>query len=210
MKKDIFKQKITLILKDGSEKMMKIGDAFDFLSRDERYEDLTDMEVYKCITKEGVLDLKSLEAIKKSKYVDFSSEAPQVLHFYGRKNEIGKLNRWLEEKGGHNIIFIHGMAGIGKTTLAAKLIDSYRESKHLFWHDFHELDTLRGVLLKIADFLTELGNDHLELFLRTRTSLDAHEIIRILGKSIRKIDTIIVFDDFQKSMMRLGNSLFIS
>jgi tetratricopeptide (TPR) repeat protein len=91
------------------------------------------------------------------------------------------------------------MAGIGKTTLAAKLIEDYRNSKHLFWHEFHEMDAIRGILLKLAGFLTKLGDDHLELFLRTRTGYDHYEISRILEKSIKKLDTILIFDDFQKS-----------
>lgn len=161
--------------------------------------DITQLDIGRFTSHEGILDVNLLKKEKRKKYVDATLGVPKITHFFGRVEEINKLRTWIGEKGEHNIIFIHGMAGIGKTTIAAKLIEDYRNSKHLFWYEFHQMDTLRGVLFKLADFLTEFGNDHLEMFLRTRSSYDINEISKIIGKSIRKMNAILVFDDFQKS-----------
>jgi tetratricopeptide (TPR) repeat protein len=61
------------------------------------------------------------------------------------------------------------------------------------------LDTLRGVLFKLAGFLSRMGYDHLEMYIRTRTRLDYYEVSRILKKSIGEIDAVLIFDDFHKS-----------
>lgn len=198
LKKRMKKMQIKMIGINGAPQKMGLNEAIDYLI-DAGISDVNKLDICKFTSAEGVLYIKELEKSRKERYIDFTERVPKITHFFGREEELNKLNEWIADKEKHNIIFIHGMAGIGKTTLAAKLIEDYQESKHLFWHDFNELDTLRGILLKLGDFLTELGNNHLELFMRTRTSLDFHEISRILGKSIGKLDAIIIFDDFQKS-----------
>jgi tetratricopeptide (TPR) repeat protein len=44
-----------------------------------------------------------------------------------------------------------------------------------------------------------MGYDHLEIYLRTRTSYDYYEISKILGESMGDIDALLIFDDFHKS-----------
>lgn len=199
LKNDLSNLEVTVKRADGASKMMPLKNIIPYLEKEKICSDITELEVYKIISKDRIFDIEQLKIIRNMKIVDFSAEAPMVLRFFGRKREIAALKKWVADEKGHNIIFVHGMAGIGKTTLAAKLIESYRQSKHLFWHNFHDLDTPRGILLKMAKFLSELGHDHLEMHLRTRTSLDYHEVSGILGKSVGVIDAVLVFDDFHKS-----------
>ncbi|UCE73244.1 MAG: tetratricopeptide repeat protein [Methanomassiliicoccales archaeon] len=58
---------------------------------------------------------------------------------------------------------------------------------------------MRSILFKLAELLSKLGHDHLEIYLRTRTSLDYYELSRILEKSIGVKDVVLVFDDFHKA-----------
>ncbi|UCE38430.1 MAG: tetratricopeptide repeat protein [Thermoplasmata archaeon] len=199
LKRELSNLEIKVILPNDTTKLIKLKKIISNLDKEKIYANMTEIDIYNFISKDGILEIEQLKNLKKVEYIDFSSEAPRVVHFFGRKKEIATLNKWINDKKGHNIVFIHGMAGIGKTTLAAKLLESYRDSKHLFWHNFHELDTLRSVLFKMAEFLSKLGDDHLELFIRTRINLDYHEVSRILKKSIGAIDAVLIFDDFHKS-----------
>ncbi len=199
LKKELLALQITLRRSDGTSKMMPLNTVLPYLNKEKICLDSTEQDLYNIISQDATLDIENLKRFNEMRFVDFSAEAPRVVYFFGRKRELTVLKKWMEDKEGNNIIFIHGMAGMGKTTLAAKLIEKYRKSKHLFWHNFHELDTLRSVLFKLAEFLSKLGHDNLEIYLRTRTKLDHYEVSRILGKSIGVIDAVLIFDDFQKS-----------
>lgn len=197
-KEKLSNQEIILKHQNGLKETIRIEDVRTQLKSLDINLTITELDLYKAISKESILDIEQFKRQKKIRYIDFSKEAPKIIHFFGRKEELRKLNSWLSKKEENNLIFIHGIAGIGKTTLAAKLIDGYRESKHLFWHNFHNMDTLRGVLHKLSEFLLELGSDHLQMYLKTRTSIDHYEVSRILKRSIGVIDAILVFDDFHK------------
>ncbi len=198
LKKKLKKMKIDIIGIPDFQDRVDLDSALDIL-KDADFHELTLLDICRLTNQEGVLDVKKLKKGKRKIYVEATSGVPEIIHFFGRKDEVNTIRKWISEKDKHNIIFIHGMAGIGKTTLAARILEDYHNSKHLFWHEFHEMDAIRGILLKLAGFFTELGDDHLELFLRTRTGYDHYEISRILEKTVKKLDAILVFDDFQKS-----------
>ncbi len=200
VEKELANQQITLKYPYGKSEMRMLKDVAPFLVREGISPDITKMDIYKNISKDGTFDVEQFKKLKKVQFVDCTTDAPRVMHFFGRKKEMGLLGKWVEDKEGHNIIFIHGIAGIGKTTLAVKLLENYRGSKHLYWHNFHSMDTLRGAIFKLSVFLSGLGHDHLEMYLRARThtSVDYYEVSRILGKSIGEIKAVLVFDDFHK------------
>ena len=52
---------------------------------------------------------------------------------------------------------ILGVAGIGKTTLGAKLIEEYKSLKNIYWYQLHEWNTLSGILEPFSDFLKEIN-----------------------------------------------------
>jgi tetratricopeptide (TPR) repeat protein len=194
---------ITVKLSNDNSERMEIDAVYQYIDGLGMDLDVTLLDICNLITRERVLEVEDLKKLRKMRFIDFSADAPTVLHFFGRKKEIATLENWIEDTHGHNIIFVHGIAGIGKTTLASKLVERYRGSKHLFWHNFHTLDTLRGVLLKIASFLSTLGWDHLDMYIRTHTDPDYYEISKILGKSIGPLDSVLIFDDFHKANDRI-------
>ncbi|MHA2121069.1 MAG: tetratricopeptide repeat protein [Promethearchaeota archaeon] len=189
---------ILLKISDNMKKTLFLDEIIPYSNENEKCPKITEMDVYTFTTKERILDIEVLKKNKKKQIVDFSSEAPMIVHFYGRKKEMATLKEWVSDEN-NNIIFIHGIPGIGKTTLVAKLLEDYRQTKNLFWHDFQELDSLHSVLSKLAEFLSELGYPDLEIQLHKHRKLDCLEISNILKKIVRSLDVILVFDDFHKA-----------
>jgi ABC-type glutathione transport system ATPase component len=52
-------------------------------------------------------------------------DAPEITAFYGRKNELATWQNWILEKNSR-LIAILGLRGIGKTTLALKIIEQIK------------------------------------------------------------------------------------
>ncbi len=155
---------------------------------------------------DGIIDLKQVIKEKKITHVDqsekqyifISSVIPEIENFYGREKELDRLKAWINDRDLYKLIMIHGMAGIGKTTLTSKLVGEYRGNKHIFWHDCNKWDTKRSVLSDIAGFLSKIGDDHLTSFIDFNKPLDIEKIMDLLENKMKQIDAIFVFDDFHK------------
>ena len=63
------------------------------------------------------------------------------------------------------MIIVYGIAGIGKTTLAVKLLNDLADKYNQFWYRFHEWDTLRNILTSISRFLESFNKDQLKNYL---------------------------------------------
>ena len=74
------------------------------------------------------------------------SEAPDVSAFYGRTDELSELERWL--LADHcRLVAVLGMGGIGKTALAAKLVQQVAPSfACVLWRSLHNAPSLEEVL----------------------------------------------------------------
>lgn len=126
-------------------------------------------------------------------FVDFLDRAPRLRYFFGRKKEIETIKEWLDAN--KKIIAIYGIAGIGKTTLALKAIESYKQKKHIFWYRCHEWDSPRNVLTSISELLSKTGLETLEAYLRSKETIDLSEVSMILEKELKEINALMVFDD---------------
>ena len=75
--------------------------------------------------------------------------------FYGRESELDILIQWSVKDRAH-LIGVMGMAGIGKTTLVAKLVQEIRrEFDYMFWHSLKDPDLPREFLKTIISFLSD-------------------------------------------------------
>ena len=59
-------------------------------------------------------------------------DLPRLRHFYGRVTELQAISETLDD--GASAILIPGIAGIGKTSLAAKLLENYTFRRNLIYH----------------------------------------------------------------------------
>ena len=131
------------------------------------------IEILNNISSEGVLDVKTMveqlekpaqvqgqvkttsgDAAQKSKFFEYIEDSPQPRNFVGRTKELTKIKTWLLDEN-YKIVVIYGIPGIGKTTLASKIMNIFHGKKHIFWYRFHRWDTMRNTFLVFADFLSK-------------------------------------------------------
>jgi ATP/maltotriose-dependent transcriptional regulator MalT len=149
--------------------------------------------------------------------VSRESDKKPEQHIVGRKEELEILHN---EK--INFIFIVGVAGMGKTSLARKFITEYitrvqalshidknamdkdnkTDSSHLFfWHTFKEIDTFTYLLGRLAVFLSNNNINDLVEYLDSHQigSVQDAESLDVLTNALHKLnDFVLVLDDYHK------------
>ncbi|MBV7333217.1 phosphotransferase [Chloroflexi bacterium TSY] len=131
------------------------------------------------------------------------TQAPEISGFVGRDDELVYYAEKLEST---RLAVISGMAGVGKTALAATLASWIASANNIFWHSFHEGDGIDVMTRKLAGFLAWHGHEELWSVLEsaritggqpppTETLLDyLLQLLRALATSGQKY--LLCFDDF--------------
>jgi hypothetical protein len=113
-------------------------------------------------------------------------EAPNIQTFYGRIEELAKLEQWIVRDRCH-LLAICGMGGIGKTALAVKLVENMQSQFDCFiWR------SLRGAqptAQLIADLLQFLNTSQ-------QTGCGISDLLEVL----RQKRCLIVLDDFEATL----------
>lgn len=113
-------------------------------------------------------------------------EAPNIQTFYGRTEELAKLEQWIVRDRCH-LLAICGMGGIGKTALAVKLVENIQSQ-----FDYFIWRSLRGAqptAQLISDLLQFLNNSQ-------QTGFGVSDLLEIL----RQKRCLIVLDDFEATL----------
>ncbi|MEM2899644.1 MAG: tetratricopeptide repeat protein, partial [Thermoplasmata archaeon] len=108
----------------------------------------------------------------------------------------------------HRIVIVHGIAGIGKTTLALKVLSEYKQSMNTFWYRFHEWDTLRNVLVQLCEFFYACGKKALKTYVEGAKTIDINSAVEAFERDVKELSALIVFDDYQKAVEEI--SLFFA
>lgn len=214
--KNTFEQKTVIFIDDSGNKInQKLSDIIKDASPKISFLQLIDQ-----ISPEGILDAAVLDNYKESlpkkgysgpidqKPVHSIDTMAKPARLIGRKKEIKCITKWIDSDL-PRIIVIKGLAGIGKTTLMAGIIDKYvnEGKRNLFWYKFHEWDTVRSTLTEIAEFLFHLGKKKLKFYLNGQTTINFFEILKIFESELQELNAILVFDDFQKVSENLNQLL---
>jgi tetratricopeptide (TPR) repeat protein/DNA-binding MarR family transcriptional regulator len=140
-------------------------------------------------TRDGQIDLESLAAGPAVTLVESLAEAPRLERFVGRTEELNELTA---EKPGPRIFVIRGVAGIGKSSLAARACELLRGKQNLFWHTLRTWDTPVSVLSALGDFLSSLGKPGLRAVVSRGELRDAADVLK---EDLPGTHSVLVFDD---------------
>lgn len=140
----------------------------------------------------GPLDLERLAAPAPAAFVEFISEAPRVDSFVGRDRELG-LVASPEERP--KVFAVRGVAGIGKSTFAAKACSLLRGRSHLYWHRVRPWDTEVALLAGLGEFLAALGRPGLRSIVARG---EASRWAQVFREEIAGTPAVLVYDDLHE------------
>ncbi|MFQ5804501.1 MAG: tetratricopeptide repeat protein, partial [Candidatus Methylomirabilales bacterium] len=153
-----------------------------------------------CHISRGILDVPQfVEAMSsRRRKVAYLGAMPRIRHFFDRETEQESLRAWYAAPESR-ILVLHGLPGVGKTTLAAKLVTDLRGKTNVFWYRFREWSTLRSLVHDMGEFLAHLSKKELLMYVDTHERLDIPEVLYLLERSLEGADAILVFDDYERS-----------
>lgn len=157
------------------------------------------LDIIRNLGPRGELDVSTLvkmEPRTKKAPVMFGDPLPKGRPFIGRVRELRNLERWISSST-VKVVLVHGVAGIGKTALATRMLDGLR-GKDVFYFRSRQWSTLPGLLGTLGSFLSRTGRRGLVSKVRTDGPMDLKEILSIFETEIRDLDALLIFDDFHK------------
>jgi len=125
-----------------------------------------------------------------------STPLPPVKSFFGRAIELKHAKETLEDPS-IRVLAIKGIAGIGKTTLAAKLMSDIT-GQSIFWYSARPWDTPRLLSEGLAKFFAENGRRRLSAYLQSGR-FELGELSYLLKEELGENGYVFVFDDADSS-----------
>jgi hypothetical protein len=122
--------------------------------------------------------------------------APDVSRFLGRRQELTELERWIVQDR-CRLVLVLGMGGIGKTALAAKLIEQIQdEFDMVIWRSLHNAPQVEKVLSELIRFLSRRQLNDLPSY------LDGSILLAL--ECLRSSRCLLILDDIE-SILQSGD-----
>lgn len=120
-------------------------------------------------------------------------EAPDVVTFYGRTEELATLRQWIVNEQ-CRIVALLGMGGLGKTALCVKLAAKLKtDFDYIIWRSLREAPKLETILNGIIKFLSNQEE--------INTTGNIHEKITHLMEHLRASRCLLILDNFESILM---------
>jgi len=192
LRDDLGRRRVSVV-RGGRTTEMDFSDVPEFVGFKVPY-----LELLRGVDEEGRLDVERAQTRwqEQVEMVDRTDRAPKVHAFYGRERELEALKAMVEE---HRVVVVHGIAGIGKTTLTVRLLQDLRRETNVLWMTVHHWDNLAVVLGQLADFLAETGRRQLRTLLDDRPEPGLGEAYYSLEEDLKDLKGVLVIDDFHKA-----------
>ena len=120
-----------------------------------------------------------------------SDHPPDVSEFINRETCLEYLKNSLDK----NMILIQGIAGMGKTQVAAKLRESIQDKYITYWKELRKRDTFESVIRSLAVFLRNKNDPELAEYIEDG-GMDHDVIISILLRSLENKRYMLFFDNY--------------
>ena len=133
----------------------------------------------------------------RAKNIFFIENVHACPDFTGREREIETLSRWMQSEDG-SVFVIHGIAGIGKTSLGYILASRAREKSHLFWYTCEEWTSQRAIATSLGEFLNQMGEQDLSSYLGGTIEIDLTTVYKCLEEVCKRNNILLIMDDTQK------------
>lgn len=147
---------------------------------------------------EGPVELKMEGSSKDLRSVDYTDKLPSIRNFFGREQELKKIDGFLTDSK-CKFVVIQGLAGMGKTTLAAKVVDIYRDKYNIFWYTFGNWNNLRNIMIPFSVFMKKLNKPRLAAYLRTGEDFEYERFFELLQQDAQGMSVILVFDNYHRA-----------
>ena len=163
------------------------------------------VDIIRYIDEQNCLDVRNLSAdlIERdlSKHVEKQlvtslADLPRLRHFYGRTTELDNMVNLLEARA--TTLLVPGIAGIGKTTMASKLIERFMHRRNLLYHRCQDWEGSRSFFESVADWLSSMGNVDFSTYLAATPVPQPADAARILVEALEGTPSLMVIDDFHK------------
>ncbi len=138
------------------------------------------------LTEDGIREKLAVLKFAEENGIDPSTPTPRKAGnervFVGREMELAALREWMSNDS-ERILNLYGPAGIGKDTLLREF--SERDGVMVFIHEIKEIDSLRAVILHLADFLASRKFGRLKK--SVEHGYDPGEVAYILSSGVKNL-----------------------
>ena len=188
------------IMDDGAIIHSTLGELNDHLNFSMR-----PVDIIRYMDENCVLDTRTLSAdlVERdlSKHVEKQlvtslGDLPRLRHFYGREKEMDNMASLIDARA--TTLLVPGIAGIGKTTIASKLIERFMHRRNLLYHRCQDWEGSRSFFEAVADWLSNIGDSSFSDYLAATPIPQPADAARLLVDCLEGTPTLIVIDDFHK------------
>jgi ATP/maltotriose-dependent transcriptional regulator MalT len=95
-------------------------------------------------------------------------------------------------------LLVPGIAGIGKTTMASKLIERFMHRRNLLYHRCQDWEGSRSFFESVGEWLANIGDSTFADYIATTPVPKPAEAANLLINALEGTPTLIVVDDFHK------------
>ena len=193
-------QNIRLKFPDGSSQNVPLVNALELTDLPLRH-----VDILRYIDDNGSLDLSVLSAelierdlskhIEKQLVTSFN-DLPRTRKFFGREKEVDDMVNLLEKRS--SSILVPGIAGIGKTALAGKILERFTHERNLLYHRCQDWEGSRAFLEATAEWQSTMGNNGLSDYLAATPIPQANVTIDLIIEGLKNSPSLIVIDDLHK------------
>ena len=99
-------------------------------------------------------------------------------------------------------LLIPGIAGIGKTTVASKLIERFMHRRNLLYHRCQDWEGSRAFLEACSEWLSMIGSSDLGDYISSSAVPQATIVANMLIEGLNNSPALIVIDDYTRLLMK--------